>query len=970
MTARSSHSEAPQAVRTITGHLLGVVVLSVVMLFGLASEAHAQFGKNKIAYREFDWRIYHSPHFDVYYYTENDELLQKMVSFAESAYDDLSRTFDYQIQDPVPLIAYETHSAFLQTNVLLGAVPEGAQAFATPRKFRIVMPMDPPDPELQALLKHELTHIFQYYVVLRGRIGGLRGQPPTWFVEGMASYFGEDETAGDKKYMIDAVVNDNIPSVAARGGGFFAYRFGNAVFSYIEERWGKEAILDFIYEMRNSFGSRPEKAVERTFRMDLEDFDDEFRRWARRKYLPELLATGEPGDFGRPFRLGNNRIGHEMSPAASPSGDLVAAYTTDRGEVDISLFDAKTRKRIKNLTRGLETQVRGLQVRTNRQIGTDLAFSPDGNTIAAFGRREEGYSLLLFDALSGNLRRIVDMDVEQQRSPSFSPDNRYLAFSGNVGGTTDIFFLDLDTLEVTNITRDPMYDAAPTFSPDGRWLTYTGTVAEHEQLFRLDLQNPERRYQLTTGEYNNKEPAYSLDGARVYFTSDRTGSDNIFSIDFDSGRVLQYTNAITGCDRPTVLPLPDGGERLVYNAFWKGLFSMYTTDVEEPVAEPETVQIADQPAAMGELPTFEPSIEVALDDANDEEFSNRKFFLEDARSFFGVDTNQIFYGSVFISFADYLGDRRIFLTLGAVDTFSDFDAIYLNQTKRRQWGARVFDKRYYGVTEARRTGLGFVATDRQQVYGITGAEGIGVYPFDFNNRVEARLGYYVREYDFGLRITDRNETPIQVIDPRRDDYPQVSFAFISDNTVFDRWGPAKGHRLRFDYSYAPDLDESGVLTEIIRFEARQYIPTTRRSGFAFRLAAYESTGNVIQPTWIGGLDTIRGVDLYALPGSRAFHANAEWRFPLIDQLAFPGFALGGIRGRVFFDIGSAHFPDFEPDYTFEEDGQLIDGIASYGFGLSLNLFGLPAHWDFAKLTDLENTLSNGFQTEFWIGYRF
>ena len=53
----------------------------------------AGFGKNKIQYREFDWRIYHSPHFNVHYYEQTEPLLQKVVSFAESAYDLLSREF-------------------------------------------------------------------------------------------------------------------------------------------------------------------------------------------------------------------------------------------------------------------------------------------------------------------------------------------------------------------------------------------------------------------------------------------------------------------------------------------------------------------------------------------------------------------------------------------------------------------------------------------------------------------------------------------------------------------------------------------------------------------------------------------------------------------------------------------------------------------------------------------------------------
>ena len=49
------------------------------------------FGKNKVQFETFKWEIYHSPHFDIYFYTQDPELLQKVVSFAESAYDQLSQ---------------------------------------------------------------------------------------------------------------------------------------------------------------------------------------------------------------------------------------------------------------------------------------------------------------------------------------------------------------------------------------------------------------------------------------------------------------------------------------------------------------------------------------------------------------------------------------------------------------------------------------------------------------------------------------------------------------------------------------------------------------------------------------------------------------------------------------------------------------------------------------------------------------
>ena len=80
-------------------------------------------------YRDFEWQIYRSPHFNVHYYKEEEALLQKVVSFAESAYDELSRGFNFQIKDPIPLIFYATHSAFEQNNIILNFIPEEVGAF-------------------------------------------------------------------------------------------------------------------------------------------------------------------------------------------------------------------------------------------------------------------------------------------------------------------------------------------------------------------------------------------------------------------------------------------------------------------------------------------------------------------------------------------------------------------------------------------------------------------------------------------------------------------------------------------------------------------------------------------------------------------------------------------------------------------------------------------------------------------------
>ena len=154
-----------------------VLVFAVLALVLLPALARAQspylgfFGKNKVQYRDFKWKVYHSPHFDVYYYTDQEELLQKVVSFAESAYDQLSQEFDYQIQKPTSLIFYETHSAFEQNNEIKNFIPEGIGAFATDLRKRMFMPVDLSDPDLWALMLHELTHIFQYHILFSGSLG-------------------------------------------------------------------------------------------------------------------------------------------------------------------------------------------------------------------------------------------------------------------------------------------------------------------------------------------------------------------------------------------------------------------------------------------------------------------------------------------------------------------------------------------------------------------------------------------------------------------------------------------------------------------------------------------------------------------------------------------------------------------------------------------------------------------------------
>lgn len=968
------------SIRAILRRSAGLAIAAAFVAAALPAQYSDYFGKNKIQYRDFEWKIYHSPHFDLYYYESEAHLLEKVASLAESAYDRLSREFDFRIQEPTPLIFYATHSAFEQNNIIFNFIPEGIGAFASPVRNRMVLPVDLPDGELFQLIMHELTHIFQYHILFQGKLGkGIGANPPQWFMEGMASYMAKDEGTTDKMYLRDAVVNDRVPSIVQRGVyGFLAYRFGHAAFDYIEERWGQEGFRDFLYEFRNTFGSRADRALERSFRMDPEDFDLDFRQWLRKKYLPELVATGEPSDFGRPFRDEEGKLSTVTSPAASPSGDLVAALAVNQGDLDIVLFDTHKRRPIANLTRGFTDQYQYLvaqHVSSKARYGRDLSFSPDGNYLAAFAKREQGRSLLLFDVINRKLDRLIDMDVEQQNSPAWSPDGKSIVFSGNRAGRFDIFLYDLASGELTNLTEDDFYVGAPVFSPDGKSIVYSATVGEdYAQLFRLDLSDPSKRYRLTEGEWTDKDAVFTSDGSWLVFTSDRSGADNIWAIEMATGRTVQLTNAVTGCLMPTTLKSAEGLDRVVYTGYWRGKFDLYVVDIDRPVGEPVETVLPEEPAAVEEIERFEPDIRVTIDEGNRDDYGGFKLFLEDGGGSIGVTDDQLFLGYGYLQFSDYLGDRRLNVLLSAVDTFSDFDIQYVDASRRWQWSVRAFDNRDYYVFYDQ---IDDQRIERQEAFQQTGVLGSWIYPFDLYHRVELGAGYLFRKYFAPFQTTQVPPGQTPTADDFEfvgvsDDYPLVFGSFTGDSVIFESFGPLSGRRYRLLTSYAYDRDVGGTRTWNTELDWRQYLAVTRRSNFALRFFGGYADGNQPSFYYIGGLDTLRGFDYRSILGDRVFVVNLEYRFPLIDAFIGPFFDFRGIRGRVFLDIGGAWFDEFGQDFKFwnSDENRLQDALSSYGWGITVRFAGLDLNWDFARQWDFKDAVPGGFRSSFWIGTRF
>ena len=935
-----------------------------VGLFVLATPAWSQ--QNKITYTRFDWHVYQSAHFDVHYYPETEPFLEDLVSYAESAYFKISEDLDHELRFRVPLITYKTHGEFEQTNVTLSEVPEGVGAFAEPIQYRMVLPIDLPPDKLYKLIAHELTHIFEYSLFFEGYLGrALRSRPPTWIMEGLASYLADDEDNIDRMAIRDAVVNNILPSIQQLNVvTFLTYRYGHAIFDFIEQENGLEGLRSFLFEFKKVLlTGRLDRAIKESFGYDINEFNRRFNRYLRRKYFPVLLEKKSPDEYGR--EVGLKRPGvFTFSPSLSPSGELIAALSSPKLELDLVVLSAEDGKKVKNVTKGWTNRYRSLTA--NAFEGKrDLSWSPVADQVAVISRRENKWPLLVFNALSGKMVHDIPLEgIAEASSPAFSPDGTRISFEGNLDGVVDIFEIDLETREIRNVTQDDFFDTNPWYSQDGATLLYNRRIGEHWKVFSVDLEDSSKKTQLTYGAHSDLQPSYSRDGSTIYFTSDRGpyGVFNIHALDLATGDIVQYTDVVGGTFAPSEMAERDGERYLVYQAFYEGTFRLYRMPIRDPELKIEATARLAEP---NEAQPFEPTLRLRADEDKKQPYKLR-WDLESPGVGVGVADDGTFLANAAISFSDLLGNHRFSILANSVSDFATFNASYVNLKRRFNWGASIFDVRDFFFTQ------GVNGVQQQQGTRITGGSTFIQYPFSRHNTITTSVGIE----DSSQAVFNPNITVGTGFDRLDDTLGLVSLQFTSDTRRGQRFGVFQGRRFSVGARYGPHIDGDfdGDLIEY-NMDFRAYKQLTRRSLIAWRIGTIYNAGDRENSYGWGGLNVLRGFNYREFVGSRIAYSNFEFRFPLVDELRFPVLRLVQIRGMLFVDVGMTWFGDdlwFDPTigglrlderrrpvgakFWNSDAGHLQDGRASFGWGFQFFfLGGLQFNWVWAQRVDYEQT---------------
>jgi len=1020
MHARASRD----AVRRFTAVL---IVLLVAVAWPLETRAQTAFvpyyGKNRIKYDKFDWHIYTTDHFEIFYYPDLEPHLERVAGYAESAYQKISADLKHDLATKVPLVLYKTSSEFQQQNVIPSELPEGVLAFAEPYRNRMVFPIDEPPDQLYRLITHELTHVFEFDIIPRSLI---RRGVPLWVDEGLANYMAGYWNPLDLMAVRDAALADIVPRMSRFEtepfvNGRLPYTLGHAAFEFVESRWGKEGLRQFLFALRKNVIGGGEDAYREAFRLDAEEFDDQFDRYLKERFKP-FRDKERPADYGRNLapKPGETPFVSVLSVEPSPSGDLLAVAAGNRRD-QTQGFDKD---------QGYEYVTTGGGLRFNTVPW--MSWSPAGDRLAYFARTDKHRSLELQNVVTRKIERRIQLpSIDAPESPDMDPTGRFVVFAGLRGAVPDLFLLDLQTEELTNLTSDEFAEYAPSFSLDGKSVIYVTRVSGNDKLFLLDLASKETR-QLTFGTHDDVSPSF-LDDQTVVFSSTATDPNepiepdvaqngniyNVWTLDLRSGQLQRYTDTATGNVSPVVLR-ESGRSRIAFVTYFKGEYGIHTMERKEPQL---TVASSDF-GAPGPIIDFQAPLQhTLLADNKRRKGTFEKLFLEGRPPVnVGVTSGGDLFGGTAITFTDVLGEQQFNMYAASISQYRTLSFSYLNLAQRFQYATQAFSQTqfFYGLQPGLLLDPAFAFLDRDFALATRtarGASAFGIWP----------LNRYARLELFGGVVQYKEEFNDPLLEAISQDYQQQNFgttifrngtfvplgvAFVQETTVFREFGPVAGNTMRLGYEIAPKMGNT-LSRQTVDVDARYYLRLGSTGVVAMRARGFTSWGDFPDFFFYGGNSELRGYEYLEFLGHKGFFANAELRFPLIEAMLTPIGVLGGIRGVFFANLGAAGLNDrpfqisssstevhrpvvrFEPNFvtgTFDPvlgdpiivDGfRLVDGRASYGIGLETFALGFPIHFDWAWRTlfnrNWEDVLfaTTGGSSAFrkprfavWIGYDF
>ena len=885
---------------------IGIMGCLFLVSIGLQAQ---YFGQNKPHYEDFEFKVSESPHFEIYHYLQNDSCLQHLTEQSEQWYDFHQRILRDTLTEKNPLIFYNDHADFQQTNVIGGQISTGTGGVTEGLRNRVIMPLAMSNQQTNHVLGHELVHAFQFHMIINGESTSIRNMAnlPLWLVEGLAEYMSigsvDPHTA---MWMRDAVLNDDIPTIRQLSNPkYFPYRYGQAFWAFLTG-WKGDQIIEPFFMGVAKFGL--DEATVRILGIKRKDLSTLWVNAMKKQYAPYLTKERER-TTGKKIIDRANAGRLNIAPVISPNGRyLIFLSEKDLFATDLYLADARNGE----IIRKVASAAKDGHIDDFNYIESAGTWSPNSKQFAYVAFSKGRNILVIKDVETGKTVQETPIEgVPAFSNPTWSPDKKTIVVTGLVDGQTDLYAFNIKNGSVRQLTNDRYSELHASWSPDGTELFFSTDQLSFENgrtrgkwtfnLAVLDMVSLRAEQIPVFPGADNLNPVVDT-ASNILFLSDRDGFRNIYKYERNTKKVFQLTDFMTGVSGITpyapAMSIDRKRARVVFSHYLQNGYDIYTA--KQGAFLNKEVDGTTINLAAAELPTVNEKAPKLVDaqlgamdliDGQEYTLNNKeykpKFELEHIANSgvgVGVGTSQNFgtttglVGGVNLLFGDVLGHNKLVGSLSLNGEITDLGGglAYLNQKGKIAWGGSISHTPFRSITG------GFVGQENLPIDDDGNSILVNHYIFDnlrifqdqasvfaqlpFSKvlRLEAgasfsrysfRIDRWDNYYDaFGRLVAQERE--------RLDNAPpgfnlwSVNAALVGDNSTSGVTAPLRGYRYRLGVEQ--NMGEFNFTALTADFRAYKYLKPVTLAFRGYHYGRYGSGANELFPLFVGSPWFVRG----------------------------------------------------------------------------------------------------------------
>jgi hypothetical protein len=586
------------------------LLLTLLCCLAVGEAALAQpnvqtFGRSRIQYKNFDWKLYSTQNFNIYFYAGGDQAARNAAEYAERELKRITSFIGYYPYSKVTLIVYNSMTDLKQSNIGLqrDQFQTGGETLFLKNKLELAY--DGTQTDFKRDLSYQLTELLLNDMMYGGSLkealqSSYLLRLPDWFVSGVAAYTAEGWSMRMDNYVRDMLLVNNkarMEDLLARNQELG----GQAIWNYIAERYGYTSIQNILNLTRITRDTEVgiTSSLNIPYKRFLQDCHNYYLQINSRGENPLVSLPAESKLFQK-----NRKDIRYTQPVLNPAGTLLAYAENENGSYQIIVKEVgSNRSRVvwksgyKTVDQRIDYKLPVLAWRTNTQLGFVEARRGQ-MVLRQINSTRRRSRIPVFDDV--RTPAVTLSQFSQVRDMSYSEDGSTIVISAVRDGQTDLYLLSSGGRMMQQLTSDIYDDIQPVFLKGGsnqiafssnRFIDTTGQTAmgtfggvvNNYDIFLMSRDGGAAR-QITFSIASEMRPRATDDGNLVYL-SEETGVRSLYRFDIATNRRRPITNFVQdiesydigGSANALAITATDNARSFVY------LFPAYTS------ASPDTL---------------------------------------------------------------------------------------------------------------------------------------------------------------------------------------------------------------------------------------------------------------------------------------------------------------------------------------------------------------------------------------------